>query len=257
MTAAATVNQTLTSATTMKRTLEASPRTTARIIGVLFLTTILTGAFAEGFVSGSLVVPGNAAKTAANVLANQSLLRAGFAVYMLEMTAQIAMVALFYDLLKPVSRNVARLSAILGLVGCGIKAVSRLFFVAPLLVLGGAHYLTAFNTDQLQALALASFKINESGAGIALVFFGFSTLLEGYLILKSAFLPRFLGALGVMGGLGWLTFLWPPLGYRVFPVVAGIGLLGSLATIIWLLGPGVNEERWKEQAAAASLSIWR
>ena len=60
-----------------------------------------------------------------------------------------------------------------------------------------------------------------------------------------------------MGGLGWLTFLWPPLGHRVFPVVAGIGLLGSLATIIWLLGPGVNEERWKEQAAAASLSIWR
>ena len=247
----------MTSAATMTRTPETSPRTIGRIIALLFLTTIVAGGFAEGFVSGGLVVAGDAAKTAANILAHASLLRAGFAVYMIEMAAQIAMVALFYDLLKPVSKKVARLSAILELVGCGIKTFSRVFFVAPLFVLGGSHYLTVFSADQLQALALASFKVNDTGAAMALVFFGFSTVLQGYLLLKSTFLPRFLGVIGVICGLGWLTFLWPPLGYRMFPVVAGAGILGSLATIIWFLGPGVNGERWKEQAAAAASSIWR
>ncbi len=115
----------------------------------------------------------------------------------------------------------------------------------------------AFNADQLQALALLFLKVNDQAAAIALVFFGFSTLLRGYLIVRSSFLPRSLGVLTTLGGFGWLAFLSPSLGYRLLPYIVALGLLGAVATILWLLVFGVNEQRWKEQANAAAASIWR
>ena len=232
-------------------TTETSPRTKARIAGVFYLLTILTGLFAQGFVSERLVVDGNAAATATNILTHRGLFQLGFAVYLIEMACQIAMTALFYDLLKPAGRSLSLLAAFIGLTGCVIKTLSRLFFIAPLLVLGGAHYLSVFSAAQLQALALLFLKVNDQGAAIALVFFGFYALLTGYLVIRSTFLPRILGVLGIVGGIGWLSFLYPPLGYRLFPIIAVLGLLGAGAKILWLLVFGVNEQRWKEQASAA------
>jgi hypothetical protein len=227
---------------------EMSPRLKARITGVLYLLTILTGIFAQGFVSERLVVSSDAAATATNILTHKGLLQLAFAVYLIEMACQIAMTALFYELLKPAGRSVSLIAAFLGLAGCTIKTFSRVFFIAPLLVLGGARYLSVFSTEQLQALALLFFKVNDRGAAMALLFFGFNALLTGYLIIRSTFLPRMLGALSVVGGMGWLTYLYPPLGYRLFPYIAGLGLLGAVALIVWLLVFGVNEQRWKEQA---------
>src|SRR6267154_5885893 len=235
----------------MERIGETSPRFEARITGAFYLLTILTGIFAQGFVSGRLVVDGDAAATATNILMHKSLFQLGFAVYLIEMACQIAITALFYDLLKPASRSVSLVAAFLGLTGCIIKTLSRLFFIAPLFILGGAHYLSVFTAQQLQALALLFLKVNDRGAAIALVFFGFSALLMGYLIIRSTFLPRVLGVLSVLGGLGWLTFLYPPLGYSLFLYIAALGLLGAVSLILWLFVFGVNEQRWKEQAGAA------
>ncbi|HEY2236018.1 MAG TPA: DUF4386 domain-containing protein [Candidatus Angelobacter sp.] len=236
-----------------ERTKKSSLSLMARVAGTLYLLTMLTGIFAEGFVSGRLVVSGDAAATAANILAHKGLFQLGFAVYLIEMACQTAMTALFYRLLKPAGRSVSLVAAYLGLTGCVIKTLSRLFFITPLFILGGAHYLSVFSTQQLQALALLFLKVNDHGAGIALVFFGFYALLTGYLMIRSTFLPRILGVLSVLGGLGWLSFLYPPLGYRLFPYIAAFGLLGALSLIVWLLVKGVNEQRWSEQAEATSV----
>src|SRR5438034_5256804 len=212
----------------MERIAETSPRLKARITGVFYLVTILTGIFAQGFVSGRLVVDGDAAATATNILTHRGLFQLGFAVYLIEMACQMAMTALFYDLLKPAGRSVSLLAAFLGFAGCVIKTFSRVFFIAPLFVLGGAHYLSVFSAEQLQALALLFLKVNDRGAATALVFFGFYALLTGYLIMRSTFLPRILGVVSVFGGLGWLSFLYLPLGYRLFPYIAAFGLLGAV-----------------------------
>jgi hypothetical protein len=95
-------------------------------------------------------------------------------------------------------------------------------------------------------MALLFYNVNEMGAAIAVVFFGFNTVITGWLIIRSTYLPRFLGWIAVVGGIGWLAFLWPPLGYRLNLYIAAIALLGSLATIVWMLVYGVKEERWNE-----------
>jgi hypothetical protein len=194
-------------------------------------------------------VDGDATATAANILTRKTLFQVGFAVYMIEMACQIAMTALFYELLKPAGASVSLVAAFIGLAASIIKTISRVFFIAPLFILGGAHYLSVFSAEQLQALALLFLKVNDRGAGIALVFFGFYALLTGYLTIRSTFLPRILGVVSVVGGLGWLSFLYLPLAHRLFLYVAIFALLGAGAMIFWLLVFGVNEERWKEQAA--------
>ena len=124
---------------------ETSPKAKARLVGGLLLTTILAGGFAQAFVGGSLMVAGDATATATIILAHEPLYRLGFAIYLIEMACQITMTVLFYDLLKPVSKTASILAATLGLIGCTIMTLARLFFFAPLLVLGGARYLSAFD----------------------------------------------------------------------------------------------------------------
>jgi hypothetical protein len=76
------------------------------------------------------------------------------------------------------------------------------------------------------------------------VFFGFYALVKGWLVLRSTFLPRGLGVLSALGGLGWLLFVYPPVAYPLFPYIAAVGLLGALANIAWLLLFGVDEPKW-------------
>ena len=230
---------------------EASPQLKARIAGVFYLLIFAVGSFAEFFVRGRLVVYGDAAATATNILAHQSLYRLGGAADLITLTCDISVALIFYDLLKPVSRSLSLFAAVFRLVFVAMMAVNSLNYFVPLAILKGAHFLTAFNTDQLQALALVSLQSYGTGYDIALVFFGFHCLLIGHLIFRSVFLPRILGVLMAFSGLGWLTFLWPPLANYLHPYVLLPGVLGEGSLTLWLLVMGVNTQRWNEQASTA------
>jgi hypothetical protein len=230
----------------------ASPRLKARISGVFYLLEMLTGGFAIVFVGGRLFVSGNAAATATNILAHESLLRLGFAANLLQFACYIGVTGLFYDLFKPVNSGLSLLAAFFSIVGCTLGAVSCLFELAPLAVLGGAKYLTVFNVEQLQALGLTFLKLYAQAFDISFVFFGFYCLLIGYLIFRSTFLPRILGVGMALAGLCWLTFLWPPLAHSLSPYILAPGILGEGSLTVWLLAMGVNAQRWNEQASAAA-----
>lgn len=225
-----------------------SPKARARLIGALLLLTMVGGGFAQGYVAGSIVT-GDAAATAANIVAHATLYRLGFAVYLVEMACQIAMTVLTYQLLRPAGRTASALALAFGLIGCTIKTLARLFFVAPLLLLGGAGYLSAFEPRQLQAAAFFSLRMNYTVETIAMVFFGLNAVLTGYLILRSTFLPRALGLLSVVGGLGWLLYLYEPLARRLESGIVGVGVLGALVMVVWFLVKGVDEPKWRAQAA--------
>ena len=228
----------------------ASPRFKARITGVVYLLYFLTAIVGEFFFRG-LVVDGDAAATANNILAHESLFRLGLATGLISTACYVAVTALFYDLFKTVSRSLSLLAAFFSLVGCAILAFASLFQLAPLVVLGGSQYLSVFKVEQLRALALMFLELNTQANNICVAFFGVYCLLIGYLIFKSFFLPRILGVLMALAGLGWLTFLSPPLANHLSPYNLVLGFLAELSLMLWLLVMGVNVQRWQEQAGAA------
>lgn len=144
--------------------------------------------------------------------------RLGSAAGLIAGACYIAVTLLFYYIFKPVNSKLSLLAAFISLVG---------IIIGP-----------------LSLLHLAPSNLNP------LVFFGFYCLLIGYLIFRSTFLPGILGVLMVFAGLGWLTFLSPPLANYLSPYIFLPGLLGEGALTLWLLVMGVNVQRWKEQACA-------
>jgi hypothetical protein len=237
----------------MQRLAEVSPRPSARITGVVYLLYFLT-AVLGGFFTRGIVVDGDATATANNLLAHHALFRLGLATGLIATACYIALTALFYGLFKPVNSSLSLLAAFFSLVGCTITAFGSLFQLAPLVVLGGAQYLSVFKVEQLRALALMFLELNTQSANICLVLFGLYDLLIGYLIFKSRFLPQMLGVLMALAGLGWVTFLSPPLANHLSPYNLVLGLLAELLLMLWLLVKGVNVQRWKEQASAAGAS---
>jgi hypothetical protein len=235
----------------MDRIAEASPRFKARLAGVFQLLESLTATFGQVVVLGRLVVFGDAAATTANILGHERLFWLGFASSLIGVAFHIAWALLMYELLKPVNRSLSLLAAFVGLVVCALQALTSLLYLAPLLILQGGSSLSAFTAQQLQALALIFLKLNAYAFDIDLVFFGLWCVLTGYLIFRSTFLPRLLGVLLAIDGLGWMTYLYPPLAYQLFPLIAAAAALGEIPLELWLIVKGMNAQRWKEQASAA------
>ena len=230
-----------------------SPRRTARLAGLFYLITSLTGGFAELFVRGNVIVSGDAAATARNILASESFYRLGFAADIVAGAAYTVVTILLYELLKPVSRSLSLLAAFFSLVGIAIGAVAALGHLAPLLLLNGAHYLNVFSTADLQAMALLALKLHAQGYLICLVFFGLYEGMLGYLIFTSTFLPRALGVLVTLAGSAFLInsfalFLSPAIGSALNPYMLALDGIGEISLTLWLLVMGVDASKWTLRA---------
>jgi hypothetical protein len=229
----------------------ASPRLKARLAGLFELLEGVTSAGGQVFILGKIVVRGDAAATAAGILAHQPMLWLGFALSIIGVMFHLAWMLLFYELFKPVNRSLSQLALFVMLVGCSVQALTCLLYVAPLLTLNGGISLSGLAAEQLQALAYVFVRLNAYAFNLYLVFFGLWCVLSGYLIFRSTFLPRIFGILLMIDGLGWMTYLSPSLGVSVFPFIALASAVAELPLQLWLLVFGVNAERWKEQASAS------
>ncbi|MGA8576323.1 MAG: DUF4386 domain-containing protein [Candidatus Cybelea sp.] len=233
-----------------------SATTRARLAGVAYLITVLTGLFAEVGVRGRLIDYGNAAATAQNILGSESFYRWGFAADIVGGAAYVVVTLLLYELLKPVSRSLSLLAAFFSLVGIAIGCLAALGHLAPLLLLKDA-YMAPFGTSQAQAMALLALKLHARGYWISLVFFGFYELVLGYLIFKSSFFPRALGVLVGLAGAAFLVnsfalFLSPPVGNALNVYMLALDGIGEISLMLWLLVMGVNEAKWQARALASN-----
>jgi hypothetical protein len=234
---------------------QASPRAQARIAGIFYALEGSAAVFGEVYFRGRFLVSGDAATTANNILANESLFQAGFASALLAVAFHITYTVLFYGLFRPVNRTLALLAAFISLVACALQAFVTIFQLAALLVLKGGGYLSAFTAPQLHALALLFLNLNVGAFNTYLMFFGFWLIPTGYLIFRSTFMPRIIGVLLMIDGLGWVTYLYPPLANTLFPFISAAAALGEIPLLLWLLIVGVNNQRWKEQAGASEVSF--
>ena len=225
-----------------------SIKTTARIAGFLYLVLAPLALFGMMYVP-TLIVPGDAATTASNVMASESLIRLSIASSLVVQVGHIFLVLLLYKVLKPVSENHALLMVIFLLVGVPIAMLAEVGQYAVLLLAGGADYFTALGADQLHDLVLLFRDMREHGVFIAQVFWGLWLFPMGYLVFRSGYIPRILGVLLIIGGLGYLmdsaTFLVLPSLY--VPVFAFLGM-AELLFGLWLLIRGVNIEQWEKRA---------
>ena len=229
---------------------EAAIRFKARVAGFFYFLLFPFGALSL-LARRGLVVKGDAAATAAGLLSHETSFRLGVAGDLLAVVSYVVVTALFYELFKPVNRSLALIAAFFSLVGCAIQAFACAFELAPFVVLGGERYLAVFKPDQLQALAYMSLRTYAPAYKIGLVFFGLYNLLNGCLILRSSFLPRFLGVFMVIAGLPFLVFLLP-LGKNLSPFAVAPAAVGEGLLLVWLLVKGVNAQKWTQQAIQAA-----
>lgn len=226
------------------RTSETSPLTYARVAGLLYLIIIVFGIFGEVFVRSSLIVAGNATATATNILASEWLFRTGFAADSVMLLSDVAIAALFYILLKPVSKTLALVAAAFRLTQAAILGLNLLNYYAALLLLSGTGYAAAFETDQLYALVMLFLDMHSHGYDLGLLFFGLSSLFLGYLVVKSDYFPGILGYGLIAAAVVYLTgslmrFLFPDYQSFIAPVYI-VPLIAEVSFCLWLLVRGVR-----------------
>jgi hypothetical protein len=219
---------------------------TARIAGLLYLMNVPLGIFGTLYVSSRLIVSGDAATTAKNLIASESLFRLGIVSNLLATIVMILVVLVLYRLLKPVNKTIALLMVMFVLIGAPISMLNKLNQFA-VLFLSGADYLTVFTTEQLQALVTLFLRLHNRGSNIAFIFWGLWLFPLGYLVFKSGFLPRILGILLMIACCGYVIdsfaiLLGSHVGISMFAA------LGEVLFLLWLLIKGVNVEQWEKRA---------
>jgi hypothetical protein len=225
---------------------------TARVAGLLYLLVFPFAIFSLN-VRGTLIVPGNGAATASNIMTSEVLFRGGIAAWLVSQTLFIFLLLALYKLLKPVNPNVALHMVVLLLVGVPIALVNELNQVAALLLLSGADNLIASEVGRLHAQVMFHLNLHEYGINIAQIFWGLWLLPFGYLVLRSGFLPPILGVLLMIGCVGHLMDVVTAVMLPHFDVtVTQFTSIGEFLFPLWLVVKGVDSERWESRALEAA-----
>jgi hypothetical protein len=239
------------------RSRDESPQTWARLGGLFYLVIIVFALFGEVYVRGKLIVRGDAAATAANIVGSEALFRVGTAGEVLTCVLDVAVATILYVLVRPMGRIVALLSLMMRVTFVVVYAVSKFFLLAAPVLLGGANDLQAFEPRQLQSLAYASVRMHGYAYGLSLVFFGCSLFLVGYLIRRSGYLPAILGVLLLIAGAcyvihSFVQIVDPALAGKLFPWSLLPAFPAELGLALWLLFKGVEAPKWEASAAVAA-----
>jgi hypothetical protein len=228
------------------------PRLLARAAGAFYLIITACALFAYLYVRGQVIFTEDMARTALNFHAHEQLYRSGFAAAVLVVICNLAMGFILFELFKVVNPRLAQLALVFITASATIEAVNLFNYIEPLFTFSLPEYASAFDTAQQQALARGPIKMFGYLFSVSLTFFGVFCALIGMLILRSRFLPAILGLLMIVAGVTyWIN------SFRLFlalpiPYVPWVTLVAELALALWLLLFGVNEERWRAQAAAGS-----
>jgi hypothetical protein len=218
----------------------------AILTGIGYLVIFITGVFSNFFVLENLIVSGDAAATAENIMEGDMIFRLGILSFIIMVILDLLLAWTLYVLLRPVHKDLSLLAGWLRLVNGTVFGIALFGLFNVLQMISGADYLEAFETGQLQAQVMLSLDAFNNTWLIGLVFFGFHLLLLGYLIIRSGYIPRIIGYLLVLASLGYLidsfaNFLLP--GYSkyetIFMMIVVIpGVVGELSLTFWLLIKG-------------------
>ena len=214
-----------------------SDKKTARIAGVLYLLNGIFSGFAFAYVIGKVYVAGNAAATAANVVAYSGLVRIGVVADLFQATIWVFLAMTLYLLLKHVNKSAASTMVVLVAVGAAIVCLNDVFQFESLRIATDNAYAAAFGNAGSNALVLLLLDIHHYGFLIAQIFFGLWLVPLGYLAYKSGMFPKALGVALIAGGACYLVgmlavFLIPELGEKINTFIT----IPSAIAEIWMLG---------------------
>jgi Domain of unknown function (DUF4386) len=222
----------------------------ARLAGWLYLFIIVAGFYVEMFVRGRILVTRDPVATAHNLTALEPLWRFGFGAEITMWVFSIFIMGVLYVLLRPVNGTLALVALLFNIMDTAIESLNAaLCNFGALFFSNGGGALSAFSQQQLAALAALALRLHEYGFGAGLLFFGFVLILNGYLMARSTYFPRWLGFLAVVGGACYVLnsyglFIAPKMQDAVFPAILVPSLIAELSLSLWLIIKGVNRERW-------------
>jgi hypothetical protein len=219
----------------------------ARVAGGLVVISLLAGGFGESFVPGKLIVAGDFRETSLRVAGSLGLFRAGFVSYMVEAACDLCLTAIFYVLLRPVSRPLSLITAFFGLFGTATFAVGEIFYYAAALPQIDAHFAAALSPDARTRFAYLCLKLYGTVFNIFGGFYGASTMLRGYLFFRSGYLSRVLGGLLLLGGAGFIiknlcAVLAPQYDSMLLVLPMFVAMLGMA---VWLPLKGIDPNQWE------------
>ena len=233
-----------------------SVKKTARMTGLFYLAIFFANLFVFIFVSGSLNVAGDAAATAENIRASESLYRSGVVSYLIVFLSEIGATVLLYKLLKPVNETVALLMMVTRLMQAAIHAVNLVNFIFPLILINGGDYLTTFTPGQVDSLVLLFTDAHYYGVLVSEAFFALSLFLLGYLVVKSALFPSILGIMLAIAGAGYVLdsfgiFLLPEQATLFANIMIAPAIIAELSFTLYLLIKGVRTPKTESRKAVA------